>query len=370
MRYLVLGLAVVWLACAGWVARAAWRNGPPALAPVPPADLHPQISADGSVVAYEAGGSIKVIDRRSGRADLVPGGANGPSSQPTLSGDGRWLVFLSEASNLVAGDRDSCQSVFRYDRTTAELQRLPVEQGDPGECSCFSPSQSQSGDLVAYSSWGNAAHERRLVLYEPLLRELVPLPGGGPDYGSAALSPDGLSLAWCSFDSLPTPNIRLWLADLERSQGVTVAPPECLTPDADGPSYEPSLAGNLCAFTSRASNLVPGDRNGHYDVFLLDLNTLKIRRVGQDPTDASCEPRLSADGRRLVFTSYARNLVPGDDNGTSDVFLYDVASGSLRRLSEGLSTSYHPALSADGSQVVFASGGAVYLWSEQGRQKL
>ncbi len=88
---------------------------------------------------------------------------------------------------------------------------------------------------------------------------------------------------------------------------------------ANGGSYEPAFSadGRYVAFTSRASNLVPGDTNGDYDVFVRDRQTDQTTRVsvdsaGNEASPGSESPAISADGRYVAFESEASNLVQGD----------------------------------------------------------
>src|SRR5438067_11090755 len=97
---------------------------------------------------------------------------------------------------------------------------------------------------------------------------------------------------------------------------------EQIGPPPDGPTPPPSISadGRFVAFDSRATNLVPGDTNGRSDVFVHDRQTRRTERVSVDSagTQADAEsasPALSADGRFVAFSSSATNLVPGDTNG-------------------------------------------------------
>jgi Tol biopolymer transport system component len=133
---------------------------------------------------------------------------------------------------------------------------------------------------------------------------------------------------------------------------------------SDGPSI--SSEGHFIAFESAARNLVPGDTNGAFDVFVHDRVAGATSRVsvgadGAEGNDDSRQPAISADGRYVAFSSAASNLVPDDGNDAVDVFLHDRRSGETRRVSvasdgaEGNSGSYAPAVSADGRFVVFHS---------------
>ncbi|WP_309895976.1 carbohydrate-binding protein [Archangium sp.] len=137
---------------------------------------------------------------------------------------------------------------------------------------------------------------------------------------------------------------------------------------ANGGSSSPDISGDgrLVVFASRASNLVPGDTNGHADIFLLDLKDGRLERVslapnGAQANGASTHPRLSADGRFIAFESEASNLVAGDTNGQRDVFLLDLEARQVRRVSlgsggaEANGASTQARLSEDGGAVSFLS---------------
>jgi len=137
---------------------------------------------------------------------------------------------------------------------------------------------------------------------------------------------------------------------------------------ADGDSFEPSLSadGHYVAFYSYASNLVPSDTNGAFDVFVRDRTTGRTERAsvatsGQQVDGARGRPSISADGRYVAFSSSAKNLVAGDTNGAGDVFVHDRRTGRTERVSVGSDgeqsngESLLPSLSADGRYVAFYS---------------
>src|SRR5262249_34828073 len=132
---------------------------------------------------------------------------------------------------------------------------------------------------------------------------------------------------------------------------------------ADGGAIEPRLSadGRYVAFVSGASNLVPGANGG---VFVKDLQTGAITCAST--SDAGVEgggfseaPVLSADGRYVAFQSDSGNLVPGDTNGTTDVFVKDLQTGAITRIVPSPASQAEgsglPALTADGQSVAFAS---------------
>src|SRR6185436_18281847 len=120
-----------------------------------------------------------------------------------------------------------------------------------------------------------------------------------------------------------------------------------------------SADGRYVAFASAATNLVPGDTNGQVDVFVRDRSSGTTQRVSVSSAVAQADfgstiPAISADGRYVVFESFATNLVPGDTNGLTDVFLRDRQTGITERISvttfeaQANGASRTPAVSADG----------------------
>ena len=153
--------------------------------------------------------------------------------------------------------------------------------------------------------------------------------------------------------------------------------------DPNGPSYlaELSADGSFASFSSDATNLVPNDTNQMADVFAVDLDTLVIDRVSVSSDGVQqllpdgehwSEPssNLSADGRFVVFASPASQLVEGDVNGTSDIFVRDRWLRQTERISQladgtgGNGWSAFPAISADGRYVAYATQAANLLAME------
>jgi Tol biopolymer transport system component len=124
-----------------------------------------------------------------------------------------------------------------------------------------------------------------------------------------------------------------------------------------GDSRSPIISadGRYVAFTSTAPDLVPGDDNFADDVFVWDRATGATSRI-TDGNDGSHSPAISADGSHIAFSSWASDLTPGDDNGRSDVFVWERGSGATTRITDGDGDSWGAAISADGGRVSFESG--------------
>src|SRR5262249_49497714 len=133
----------------------------------------------------------------------------------------------------------------------------------------------------------------------------------------------------------------IFVHDLQTGQTVR-ASVDSSGAEGDGLSMIPSLSsdGRYVAFTSLATNLVPGDTNGVYDVFVHDLQTGATTRASADWAGSQGDgysgwagPSISADGRYVAFDSVATILVPGDTNTVKDVFMHDLQTGATTRLS-------------------------------------
>jgi hypothetical protein len=155
----------------------------------------------------------------------------------------------------------------------------------------------------------------------------------------------------------------------DRQSGVTtLVSVDSLGLQANGDSTAAAISGDgrYVAFQSAASNLVPGDGNFASDIFVRDRSNGTTTRVsvasgGAQANFVSFAPAISADGRYVAFQSGASNLVPGDGNGWDDVFVHDMQSGTTTRVSvssggaEGNDISSQPAISSDGRFIAFHS---------------
>ncbi len=219
--------------------------------------------------------------------DTTGGDPDSFSQFPSISADGRYVAFESVATDLVVGDGNGLADVFVRDLQTNTTVRVSVDTagGDPDNVS-MNASISADGRYVAFDSWATD-----LVL------------GDGNGMGD------------------------VFVRDLQTNTTTRVSV-DTAGGDPDSWSMNPSISadGRYVAFGSNATDLVAGDGNGTLDIFVRDLQTNTTTRVsvgtaGGDPDSPSQFPSISADGRYVAFDSWATNLVAGDGNGTFDVFV-------------------------------------------------
>jgi hypothetical protein len=307
------------------------------------AATQPAISTDGRFVTFTSSatnlgsgdandsGDVFVRDLRAGTTSRVSVSSDGTDGDNTsegsaISATGRYVAFVSHASNLVAGDTNWIQDVFVRDRATDVTRRVSVA--------------STGAEANDRSRGGSVSADGRYVAFESFASSLV----AGDDNGV----------------------IDVFLHDLRKDTTVLVSRSSTGT-SANGGSLAASLAadGRRIVFNSAASNLVPGDTNDATDMFARDLRTGSVTRIdltggGATPADAF-GASISQDGRYVAFVSFAADLVPGDTNDLADVFVRDLRYGVTSRVSVSTSgaqanlDSDGAAISADGRRVVFGS---------------
>lgn len=311
--------------------------------------------------------------------------ANNDSYYSLVSDDGRYIVFQSEASNLVPGDINNKYDIFRRDLVTEATELVSVAtNGNSASGLSLSPTVSGDGRFVAWSS--DAAN---LIVgdtngtWDVFLRDMdagvttrVSVDADGNQVfqrsDGAQLSPDGKYVIFESDAALlarDTNGIkdcyrRNLIVDLLDLVSVTQSGGQ-----GNGISYAPQISddGLFACFFSSASNLVPGDSNGWGDVFWKDMRTGELLRVnvssaGGQSNGESIWPYVSGDGLTVTFCSRGSNLVAGDTNSNWDLFAHDMLTAETSRLNVrpdgGQANSYvrsPSAMSSDGRYVIFAS---------------
>jgi hypothetical protein len=304
------------------------------------------LSGDGRYVVFYSSASNLVPDDTNGVADIfvhdnVSGAttrvsvdssgtqANGASYYwSSISGDGRYIVFSSAATNLVSGDTNSDSDVFVHDMASGVTTRASVDSsGTEANNQSYYPSISSDGRYVAFLS------------------------------AATNLVPGDSNSTWDVF-------VR------DRTGGTTArASVDSSGTQGNGASYYPRISANgrYVTFFSAATNLFASDVNGDvYDILLRDLvaNTTELVSVTASGTQGNqnCTyPVISSDGRYVAFSSSATNMVSGDTNGQEDIFLRDRTGGSTSRVSvsstgvQANNVSSNAAISADGHHVALSS---------------
>lgn len=304
---------------------------------------------------------------------------------PSISGDGRYVVFASDATNLVPDDSNAAQDIFLHDRVSGSITKISrASTGDPTDDQSTAPSISDDGRFVVFHSLasnivpGDANGVLDVFLYNRLTGQIELVSSGlngawsDGDSGNASISGDGRFIAFASVGAniVAGDNNRaadIFLRDMQEKTTIRInVAPGGIEPSA--PSDRPFISRNsqFVAFHSATSQLWEGDLNRVFDVFVYDRNTSQIELVSRSSNDAvgnadSSFPTLSGDGRFVVFESMASNLDVNDVNGRSDVFLRDRELGQTRRISvsntrtPGDENSFSPHISPDGRYVVFES---------------
>ena len=231
---------------------------------------------------------------------MLAGAGNADSIEPGISADGQHVAFWSFASNLVPGDTNGRRDVFVNDLETGAIAAASANIGGTlGNGDSTNPSVSADGRYVAFQSFASDlvtgdTNGRQDVFRKDMQTGAIMLvssaTGGGTlgnsDSFEANISPDGRYVAFCSW----------------------------------------------------ASNLVSGDTNSDPDVFVKDTQTGTTTRVSTDGSNNqvwgnSYDPSISADGNLVAFHSTASALVSGDTNNTRDVFVKNLSTGSVTRVS-------------------------------------
>lgn len=300
-----------------------------------------------------------------GAIGALPSGSTGCS----MTADGKRIAFTTEAFNLFENDLNRVGDVVVHDRVTGSLQPVSLtSDGVQADGLALRPRMDGSGRYVLFETGApnlGGSGSSRVYRHDRQNGQtvLASLDIDGVPFTSSSvswdLSLDG-NLALFAADS------QLWLHDFMLSQT------ELVSIGFDGNPADQSATGGVLSdsdeilvFESSATNLVPGDTNGVRDLFIVDRVLGVIERLnglgGAEPDGAADDPDVSADGRWITFASLAGNLVVGDTEGHSDVFLHDRQTATTIRLSQddfgvgGNDFSQRPKISADGRFVVFES---------------
>jgi len=362
----------------------------------------PSLSRDSRFVAFGSRASnlvpgdtnayydVFVHDRQNGtttRVSVDSSGqqANGGSYFPSISADGRFVEFESDATNLVPGDISPHVDVFIHDRQTGITTRVSVDSsGAQANSSSYRAMISADGHFVTFDSDaanlvpGDFNDEQDVFVHDcqtgMTIRVSVDSSGveGNDSSLYSSISGDGRFVAFGSFATNLVPGDTNRKADVfvhdHQTGATTRVSVNSSGGQANNSSFVPSISadGRFVAFESDATNLVVDDTNGYCDVFRHDRQTGRTRRVSVDSSgnqgnDESSDASISADGRFVAFQSLATNLAAGDINRSLDAFRHDRQTGVTTLVSvnssgiQGRGDSCDPSIAGDGRSVAFAS---------------
>ena len=313
---------------------------------------------------------------------------NGSSTNPSISSDGRFIAFESIANNLVSDDTNNTVDIFVRDTKMGTTERVSISSiGEEANDASSNPSISGDGRFVAFISTADNLIETdtntNRWYYEIFVHDRkdkttkvvsVSSEGiqGNQSSGHPSISADGRFIAFESSSNNLISNDTNGHGDIfvhDLQTGITERVSLTNTGlQSGGTSIRPSISGNgqFIAFTSASSDLVPGTHGGE-DIFVRDRinNTTELVSIASngEPGDGfSYNPQISENGRFVVFDSYASNLGDIDDDFKKDIFIHDRQTGITELISissEGVqgnnvSTDYS-CVSNDGRFVTFYS---------------
>ncbi|MBI2924166.1 MAG: PD40 domain-containing protein [Verrucomicrobia bacterium] len=331
------------------------------------ASTAPSLSADGHFVAFQSRAANLVANDANNLPDVfvrdlttdtttlvsvnaaATGSGSGVSDLPVLSPDGRWVVFQSRAANLVDPPTPAATYQFFAHDLVAQTTRW-ISAGLSGAANAPT---TQPPVFSADGRAGAFVWNTRDIYWHDLLNNQGQ--SVCSDCGSPALSADGRFVAYRN-SAKPSD---VFVKDLQADNPVLVSVNRDGTGGGNNSSTAPVISadGRYVVFKSRASNLVADDANGASDVFVRDLvagTTLlvSVNRQGTAPGNLlSSEPFLGADGRTVIFASFASDLVPGDFNDAKDVFALRLGAGDTDgdTLPDDWEVTYFNDLSHDGT---------------------
>jgi Tol biopolymer transport system component len=249
-------------------------------------------------------------DRKEGITKLVSKNATGEegdgnSFSPSVSADGRSVVFESYAKNLSGSDGNSVRDVYLWNEATSAITHISKSSaGEPGNGESYEPVISGDGNTITYTSGAS-----NIVQLEPVFN---------------------------------TPNVYVY--DV-RSGSTSFITKDYETGKAAG-GYAPTISDDgtkvaFCAFTNR---LIKGDDNNLWDIFLWQKGTPGLKRIsvpgagaerdqGNESASRVVWPSISGDGSSIVFATTSTTLTHDDRNGMQDIFLYNTGTSSIKRVS-------------------------------------
>jgi Tol biopolymer transport system component len=313
-----------------------------------------------------------------------------PSFHPAISVDGRFVSFKSGWTNAATAPDSpgvAATIIFQYNSTNGATT-IVSSNGFPTwlqNDDVYGPEMSPDGRFIVFVATNGSSACLTVQLWdaqaETNLNVSVATDGSLPTSSisdTPAVSADGRYVVFMSNATNLTSNavtngFHLYCRDTQAGTTQLVDVDTNGMGSANLVTTIPAISadGRFVAFDSLDGGLVSGDNNEAFDVFVRDLNGGATELISQsapglipqtgDGLSSLAQYALSDDGRKIVFTSSADDLVPNDFNGTSDVFAFDLAAGTNMLVSAGVDgnaaagSSFYPALSSGGRFVAFIS---------------
>ena len=305
-----------------------------------------------SIPGFVVSGDITRVERADGTT------GNGSSLFCTLSGNGRFVAFESDANNLVLNDQNGKRDIFVFDRDDMSFDRVSIDSmGVAADDSSQRLAISENGRWVAFSSQatnlvtGDTNGRRDIFVHDRITgdTERVSIgtgesgPEGDLDSSACDISDDGRFVVFATsattfsgFDTNGVADIYVRDRLLHLTTRVSLKTGGA---QGDAGSSDPRISGDgrYITFSSDATNLVDGDIQGEEDVFLHDRmenTTIRISEnaAGEGGNARNSSPEISADGGVVGFISFADNLADDDENERGDLYLYEVETRFLTRV--------------------------------------
>jgi hypothetical protein len=299
------------------------------------------VSLSVAVVLGMAVGVADAATPSTSRVSLSSTGTEGNSASygGTVSADGRFVAFASNATNLVSGDANGSTDVFLRDRKSGQtLLVSKTNAGVQGNGNSYTPQVSADGRYVSFlsyaSSLGADGEYGRVFRYDRQASSLtmLPMPAGAIDADALAVSSDGMRIAFTG-GVAGVGHVFWWDASTNQTHRAS----ESASGTAgNSDSFDPAISGDgkLVAFTSGATNLLTTtDANGYRDVLVKNIATGAVDRIsitsaGGESNAHNSTPALNYDGCRAAFFSDATNLVAGQSSTVNNVLGRDRCTGS------------------------------------------
>ena len=301
-----------------------------------------------SSAAGFAGGSGKhrqvfLRDRNTATTKLIsatPTGeeGNGDCYAPSISGDGKSVAFESHSTNLITDDKNGMKDIFIWHSATNKIERVSMaKDGKDANAESYEPSVSGDGNFIAFTSTASNISETEKG----------------------------------------TSNNNVFLRDMVLNKTIMISIDPTSKKGGGGSNASIAYDGKRMAFYSQTSTLVSDDKNGLWDIFLWEQNNPQLKKIsftadgkernqGEESVNRIVAPSISGNGRYIAFTTTASNMVPGDDKNFQDVFIYDTetnatiiasvtADGKFGNADSPIEQGEKIAISYDGNYVAYST---------------